>query len=146
MGKTKAQQTFYAQIKTGAENKLPTRAALSTRFPAPLPLPTVFGGFCDFSFSATQVSSGVPSWQAVAAVAGGGSSCSRWLLAQPEARRTGKIGGSLTWGFLACLFQALPQSHGKGRIRRQEVGYLSASNPRAFTHGGLPPAKLLRRL
>ncbi|KAM6335842.1 SPARC-related modular calcium-binding protein 1 [Podargus strigoides] len=55
------------------------------------------------------------SWWAVVVVAAGGSRCSRGLLAQPVARRTGKLSGSLVSGLLANLFQALSQRHGEGR-------------------------------
>lgn len=65
------------------------------------------GGAFVIFLSMSHMCSRVPGWQAEVA-----GSCSWWLLAQPEARRTGRLGGSLALGFLAHHF--LSQRHDEG--------------------------------
>lgn len=129
-GKIKAQQTLlYVPIKTSNNNNLPLRAALST------PTKNIWGLLQFFFLCHTCELWGwwAPwQWQQLLLVAAGTTG----------ARRTSELSGSLASGALAHLFQALPQRHGKGRIRRQDVGCLLASNPVAFTRCGLPPKKL----
>lgn len=100
-------QTCYVQVKNSNDNHPPPQELYFNHHNY-VPLPrTAFGGAFVIFLSMSHMCSRVPGWQAEVA-----GSCSWWLLAQPEATRTGRLGGSLALGFLAHHF--LSQRHDEG--------------------------------